>query len=58
MKKYIYLHLLILWSKTAFSKFNYASDFPEDLLKYRFGPPAPEFLVKDRPHNSYFHDPC
>ena len=46
MKKYIYLHLLILWSKTAFSKFNYASDFPGDLLKYRFGPPAPEFFVQ------------
>ena len=37
MKKCIYLHLLILWSKSAFSKFNYASDLPVDLLKYRFG---------------------
>lgn len=40
------IHLLILWSKSAFSKFNYASDLPVDLLKYRFGAPAPEFLVQ------------
>lgn len=46
MKKCIYPHLLTLLSKSVFPKFKRASELPGDVLKYRFGGPAPDFLVQ------------